>query len=180
MSDNRSNTFAGAKLFAVVSLLLSVFLLSQIGSQAKFSASGNLTAQPAFWPGISLGLMVLFGVGHVVSVWRGGHQNSDDQTAARIDAGLIGEGFRLVECFIWFMVYVAFVPVTGYLLTTLVFSLLFARRSGYRTPRMLLASIIMGLVVVLVFKTFLGVKIPGGAIYEFLPAALRNFMITRF
>ena len=33
---------------------------------------------------------------------------------------------------------------------------------------------------VLVFKSMLSVKIPGGEIYEYLPAALRNFMILNF
>jgi hypothetical protein len=39
---------------------------------------------------------------------------------------------------------------------------------------------ITGLFIVLIFKTFLEVKIPGGAIYEFLPNTLRSFMILNF
>ena len=35
----------------------------------------------------------------------------------------------------------------------------------------------VGLFTVVLFKSLLQVKIPGGAVYEFLPGALRNFMI---
>jgi len=45
---------------------------------------------------------------------------------------------------------------------------------------MIAYSIITGLSIVLIFKTFLEVKIPGGAIYEFLPNTLRSFMILNF
>jgi hypothetical protein len=45
---------------------------------------------------------------------------------------------------------------------------------------MLLYSLITALSIVLVFKTFLEVKIPGGIIYEFLPSTLRSFMILNF
>jgi hypothetical protein len=45
---------------------------------------------------------------------------------------------------------------------------------------MLLSSVLIALSIVLVFKTFLEVKIPGGIIYEYLPDTLRNFMILNF
>ena len=34
--------------------------------------------------------------------------------------------------------------------------------------------------IVVIFKAFLQVKIPGGGIYEALPSALRSFMLTYF
>jgi hypothetical protein len=45
---------------------------------------------------------------------------------------------------------------------------------------MLSYSVLTALSIVLVFKTFLEVKIPGGAIYEYLPDTLRTFMILNF
>ena len=42
---------------------------------------------------------------------------------------------------------------------------------------MLWISVAFGLVVVLLFKAFLQVKIPGSALYEVLPGGLRNFFI---
>ena len=55
-----------------------------------------------------------------------------------------------------------------------------AFRAGYRGPRMLCAAALTGLSIVLIFKTTLSVKIPGGAIYEYLPDIFRNFMIVNF
>ena len=39
---------------------------------------------------------------------------------------------------------------------------------------------VMGFGIVLLFKTGLSAKIPGAAVYEYLPGALRNFMIANF
>ena len=39
---------------------------------------------------------------------------------------------------------------------------------------------IMVAVIVLLFKSFLQVKLPGGRIYEVLPDGLRSFMLTYF
>ena len=78
------------------------------------------------------------------------------------------------------MVYVFAVPQIGYLLATVIFVTLMALRVGYRGPRMLGIAAATGLGIVLIFKTALSVKIPGGAVYEHLPDALRNFMIVNF
>jgi hypothetical protein len=51
---------------------------------------------------------------------------------------------------------------------------------GYRTPIMFKSGVAFALVVVIVFKSFLDVKIPGGAIYEFFPDSVRNFFILNF
>jgi hypothetical protein len=45
---------------------------------------------------------------------------------------------------------------------------------------MLGSAVLVALAVVVVFKSFLSVKIPGGAIYEYLPDALRSFFILNF
>ncbi len=55
-----------------------------------------------------------------------------------------------------------------------------AVRQGYRSSRYLVAAALLGLAIVVVFKTGLSVKIPGGALYEYLPGGLRNFMILNF
>jgi hypothetical protein len=72
------------------------------------------------------------------------------------------------------------VPQLGYLLSTIVFGLLLAARAGYRSVRMYLSIVALSITIVVVFKGFLQVKIPGGAIYEYLPTALRSFMLTYF
>lgn len=78
------------------------------------------------------------------------------------------------------MAYVAVVPVLGYLATTIAFTTSLAFRQGYRGVKSLGAAALLGLTIVLVFKTGLSVKIPGGAVYEHLHGPLRNFMIVNF
>lgn len=78
------------------------------------------------------------------------------------------------------MVYVYLVPLIGYLPSSLLFALALAYRSGYRSPKMLGISVATATTVVLMFKTFLQVKVPGGLIYEYLPDALRSLMLTYF
>jgi ribose/xylose/arabinose/galactoside ABC-type transport system permease subunit len=69
------------------------------------------------------------------------------------------------------------VPVVGYLPATLVFVPALSWRMGYRTRRMMGASVVMALAIVILFKGFLSVRIPGGAVYEYLPDGLRSFFI---
>ena len=61
---------------------------------------------------------------------------------------------------------------------TILFGLLLAVRTGYRSIKTYLSVVVLSVVIVVVFKGFLQVKIPGGAIYEYLPTALRSFMLT--
>ena len=56
----------------------------------------------------------------------------------------------------------------------------YAWRCGYRGLGPLAASVAFGVAVVLFFKTFLRIKIPGGALYEVLPDPLRGAMILYF
>ncbi|MEM7059092.1 MAG: tripartite tricarboxylate transporter TctB family protein [Pseudomonadota bacterium] len=166
---------SGGVIFAALFLICAALLLSQLGEQAKFSSKAWLTkkmfAQPAFWPGVAVIGMVLFGVVHVIGAWR-----------ARAEGAMAEAAFwlRPLEYLIWFMVYVFAVPQFGYLLATVIFMVALAFRAGYRSARMLGLAALTGLGIVLIFKTALSVKIPGGAVYEALPDALRNFMIVNF
>ncbi len=172
MSAAKQITVRGQLLFAVLFLGFAAFLLSQLGTEAKFSSKGKLFAQPAFWPGVGVAGMVFFGLLHCLYQWRGSHWLAE-----------LAEGvswLRAFEYFAWFMVYVFATPVIGYLTSTLLMMLLLALRAGYRDRKMLLSALCTGLVIVLLFKTMLGVKIPGGAVYEYLPAAARTFMIVNF
>jgi hypothetical protein len=87
---------------------------------------------------------------------------------------------RSLEYAGWFMAYVFIVPRLGYLGTTVIFAVLLALRAGYRDTRTFLAMAVTGTAIVVLFKSLLQVKIPGGAVYEFLPTALRSFMLTYF
>jgi hypothetical protein len=162
---------AGGVLFAVAFLACSALLLSQITSQTKFSSNGQLFAQPRFWPGVGVVGMVVFGTLHLIHTWR-----------ARV-GGDWAEGLvwlQVLEFFVWFMIYVWAVPVIGYLLATILFTCLLAARKGYRSLKWQITAALTAICIVLIFKTGLSVKIPGGAIYEYLPNGLRSFMILNF
>ena len=98
-------------------------------------------------------------------------------------ASVIGEislWLRGLEFVGWFVIYVLTVRWAGYLPSTLVFCCALAWRLGYRSRRWLGAALLFGLCTVLIFKSALAVKIPGGTLYEVLPDGLRNLMIRFF
>ena len=160
----------GDLVFAVVFLMFALFLLSQLGEEVKWTKRTRLFAQPAFWPTIGILGMVLFGALHCLS----------SLMSPRIDGRWKEVGFwvRSLEFLAWFMAYVAAVPVVGYLPATLAFMAALALRLGYRGRVMIGAALLSGVVIVVVFKSFLQVKVPGGALYEALPDGLRAFMLT--
>ena len=163
----------GALPFAALFACLALFLLSQLGAEAKFSAKGPLVAQPAFWPAIGVIGMVLFGGFHLLTTYRH-HRRADGRTR---DLPEVGVWLRSLEYFGWFMAYVFAVPVIGYLLATLLFTVALSFRVGYQHPGYLGLAALTGLGIVLIFKSLLAVKIPGGAIYDYLPDALRSMAI---
>lgn len=161
----------GSTVVAVLFLIVAVYLLSQLGTETRFSARGKLFAQPRFWPAVGVIGMVFFGVAHLATTWRSGWSGWVSEA---------GHCLRAMEYVAWFMVYVVIVPKIGYLAATILFTLFLALRIGYRKPRQLLLAVAMGIAIVVVFKAGLAVKIPGGEIYEYLPDALRSFMIVNF
>ncbi len=116
--------------------------------------------------------MVLFGLAHF---WRLPRYRIE-----KID--LIEAGFwvRALEFPFWFMLYVFLVPNVGYLLSTVVFVLPMIYRQGYRRPDHFYLAFIFAISVVVLFKVMLEVKIPGAALYELFPPAIRNFLIVNF
>lgn len=165
----------GGALFAGIFLAIAVLLFSQLGAETKFSAKAwgtkKMFAQPAFWPGVGVIGMCVFGALHAIAAFT--------RRAGR-DAFEAVQWFRALEYLAWFMGYVWAVPIIGYLPATLIFMGALAIRAGYRDRRMIFAALATGLGIVVVFKSFLSVKIPGGAVYEYLPDALRSFMILNF
>ncbi len=162
----------GDIVFAFVFLAFSLFLVSQIGEQTVWKKGTKLFAQPAFWPSLSLISMSIFAAFH----WLG------SAVSPRIEGrwGEVWLWLRSLEYVVWFLVYVLLVPILGYLLATVVFAVGLAIRLEYRSPKWLATSALSAFIIVLVFKTFLQVKVPGGQIYELLPTALRGFMLTNF
>ncbi|ASM71395.1 MULTISPECIES: tripartite tricarboxylate transporter TctB family protein [Roseobacteraceae] len=162
----------GDVVFAWVFLLFSVFLLTQLDTQSPWKQGGKIFSQPAFWPTVSIYLMVFFSALHLLS----------SVLSPRLHGrwGEVWQWVRTLEYAGWFMAYVLSVPVAGYLPCTVVFAVLLALRAGYRQLGTLAGAAVMGVVIVVAFKAFLQVKIPGGAVYEYLPTGLRAFMLTYF
>lgn len=171
MTTETTKTKSGEIFFVAVFFIFSAFLLSQLGEQAKFNPKGKFFAQPAVWPGIGVIGMTLFGGLHLATRFK--HHIPGTVTELITWA-------RALEFVGWFMVYVYAVPLIGYLPCTIVFTVALALRMGYRKTSTLLWAAFAGVVIVVVFKTLLQVRIPGAASYEYLPDALRNFMIVYF
>ena len=162
----------GDLYFSVAFLAFSVALLLSLPAQNTWVSNTRLFAQPAFWPYAAVISMVFFAILHLIS--------------ALVSPALEGRWkemwfwLRSVEYAGWFMIYVLTVPQFGYLPSTVLFAVILTYRIGYRSPKLLGSAAAFGCAVVVIFKTFLQVKVPGGALYEFLPTGLRSFMLTYF
>lgn len=172
MSSEKIKTKSGELLFVVFFVLLAAFLASQIPEETKWFKRTKWASQPALWPIIGVLGMLGFGALHLITRFR-----KNDLKREQAEALI---WLRSLEFAAWFMIYVWTVPKLGYLPMTLILAPLLCFRMGYRSAKILWAAAGTGFLIVLVFKTFLEVKIPGAAVYEYLPAALRNFMILNF
>lgn len=159
-------------VFATGFFLFSLFLLFSLPFQTQWVDRTALFAQPGFWPGIAVILMTLFGAAHLVGAL----------VSTRIPGRLAEVRYwaRALEFVVWFMLYVAIVPLAGYLPSTVVFCNVLAYRLGYRGYRAFLAATVFAIVVVVFFKSFLQVRIPAGALYQYLPPDLRTLFMIRF
>ena len=81
---------------------------------------------------------------------------------------------------LWFMIYVWITPWIGYLASTIIFIMCLAWRAGYRSLGIQALSAGLAFLIVVLFKSFLSVKIPGGAVYDLLPPGLQSFMAINF
>lgn len=162
----------GDIVFAWVALVFSVFLLSQLMDQTAWRNGGKLFAQPRFWPAVSLTGMAMFAALHLVGSALSERIEGRWQEVWLWIASLEYAG--------WFIAYAIAVPYAGYLPTTLIFAVALALRAGYRRASTLALAALAAVVIVVLFKTFLRVNLPGGLIYESLPNGLRQFMLTYF
>lgn len=161
----------GDFVMAAGSFAFALFLLVNLPSQTDWVKRTKLFAQPAFWPAVSIGIMVIFSGLHMIGALV------SERIPGRREEMLYW--LRSIEFAIWFMVYVSIVPILGYLISTILFCATLAARLGYRSPKWMGIATLFAIAVVVLFKSFLQVKIPSGAIYEFLPSgAFRTFVMT--
>ncbi|WP_232962238.1 tripartite tricarboxylate transporter TctB family protein [Paracoccus tegillarcae] len=160
----------GDKVFAFAFFMLSLFLLTQLPHETEWvEKRTNWYAQPMLWSSIGVLGMVFFGFLHLVSTW----------ISPKIPGRWKEVGFWLqsLEFVVYFLIYVAIVPQLGYLPSTLFFCLFLAVRTGFRTANMLLYAAVFACVTAIFFRGFLQVKIPAGAIYDYLPEPLRGIAL---
>lgn len=176
MMNERERRFPAPRrgqLGFVLALVTTVLLLlANITGQTRWFDGIPLFTQPRFWPAVGLGMMALFGLLYLRSLPWKKFNRMDRREAIR--------WLKATEFVAWFMGYVLIVPRLGYLPTTLIFVPLLAWRMGYRGRKMLWVCLGFAVATVVVFKSFLGVKIPGGAIYTYLPEAIRSFFLVNF
>jgi len=162
----------GTVAFALGLSLFALLLLVLIGDQTKYIKGVKFIAQPRFWPGLALIGFAAFSIAYFYSSHNPARRDKTEVLRRELFTWL-----RPVEYTLYFMLYVFSVAKIGYLFATLIFCPLLVLRAGYRGKRWMLSALGFGLVVVLFFKSFLNIKIPGGELYELFPDALRNFMI---
>lgn len=164
----KRNRHPGDIVFATSFVVFSFFLLSQIETQIKWVKNVQLYAQPGFWSAVGLiGMSVfasLYFVGSVLSYRE--HRNFQEVIV----------WIKSVEYALWFLAYVWLVPIVGYLPSTLIFVGLLTLRTGYRETWVYIMAGAVSIAIVVVFKSFLAVKFPGGALYDYLPESIRSFM----
>jgi hypothetical protein len=162
----------GDLVFAWVFFAFSLFLLLNLDAQTATVKGTKWAAQPSFWPTVAVYMMVGFGALHLISSFVSPKLEGRWQE--------VGFWLRSIEFAAWFMAYVILVPRLGYLPSTLLFTAIMTIRLGYPPRRFLGAAAVLAVSVVVIFKSLLQVKVPGGQAYEYLPDALRSFMLTYF
>jgi hypothetical protein len=162
---------SGDLAFAIGAVVVSAILLSMIGDQTTWANGKKLFLQPAFWPAVALVGLVFTGSIYAIGSLRAKRDAAADRSELLL-------WLRAIEFPIWFMGYVFIVPVLGYLPATLLFCVSLTFRMGYRSAKILWSSAAMAVVIVVLFKSFLKVRVPGGDLYEIFPSAIRNFLIT--
>ncbi|MCC5988537.1 MAG: tripartite tricarboxylate transporter TctB family protein [Pararhodobacter sp.] len=158
-------------VFAVLSFAIALFLATQWSSQTVWFEGQRAGRQPGLWPLIAIVGMLAFGTGELIACILRNRRAGGGSALTEVALWA-----RTGEFLAWFLAYVLIVPWTGYLPATLIFCTALAFRLGYRGTMLWLAPL-MGAVVVVLFKGFLSVRIPGGALYELFPRAIRNFLV---
>lgn len=162
----------GELFYSLIFLATAVALLSMIFWQTSHLPGKGFAAQPRTWPFISLAGMAVFAAANLVATSR------STRTPGRWREVLVW--VSSLEYVGWYLLYVAAIPIVGYLAGTLGFCLFLTWRAGYRSTFAFGAAGAFALFVVLLFKSLFNVKIPGGAVYEYLPDTLRYIMIRYF
>ena len=158
-------------VFALASFAIAVWLATQWSAQTTWFEGQRAGRQPGLWPLIAIIGMLTFGAGALIACLLRNRQAAGESALPEVVLWA-----RTAEYLGWFLAYMLIVPWAGYLPATLIFCTALAFRLGYRGGMLWLAPV-LGVAVVVLFKGFLSVRIPGGALYELFPRAIRNFLV---
>lgn len=160
----------GDFFIALLSFLFALAMALNLPFETTWVKGTATVAQPAFWPTLAVGCMIVFSLLHLIGALV------SERIPGRLQEVL--QWIKGIEYALWFMVYVLLVPVFGYLLSTIAFTVTLTFRLGYRGWKWSAFAALFGVIVVVLFKSFLHVKVPGGAIYDLLPTgSIRNFFL---
>lgn len=161
-------------VFAVISFSVAILLATQWSSQTSWFDGQLIGRQPGLWPLISIIGMLVFGLGELIAcLLRNRHLPAGSVLPEVL------HWTKASEYLLWFLAYVFSVHWVGYLPATVLFCSLLSWRLGYRT-KMVFIAVLMAILIVVVFKGFLSVRIPGGEFYELFPRGIRNFLVLYF
>ena len=164
-----------ARAFALAALLLACGLLSLSGFELKWVTGAGFHKQPGFWSVMALAGMAVFALLALLQ-----KTEVTQRKTPRHWLQPARQWLGPTEYALYFLLYVYAVPRLGYLPATLLGFSLLVLRLGYRSLKMLSYAWLVGIIIVVLFKSLLQVKIPGGALYEIFPAAVRNFLTLHF
>jgi len=85
----------------------------------------------------------------------------------------------VLEFALYLVLYVWLIDKLGYLLSSFLFAFVGCGRLGLRGWRTVAFAVLLAVALAGVFRAGLGIWMPGAAIYEYLPAELRNFALLR-
>ena len=168
---------AGDLVFVMLVLFIVLALLVSIPFETKWFDGIPLVKQPRFWPTFCIVGMTFFAMPYSIQVWRN-YKFQLGQVQGELNE--LSSWLRPLEYVLYFVLYVWSVPLTGYLLSTLLFFSLLTIRAGYRSFLMFWVSLATGFGIVVVFKSLLQVKISSGAIYDYLPDSWGTFFMIYF
>jgi len=168
---------AGDLVFVMLVLFIVLALLVSIPFETKWFDGIPLVKQPRFWPTFCIVGMTFFAVPYSIQVWRN-YKFQLGQVQGELNE--LSSWLRPLEYVFYFVLYFFSVPLTGYLLSTLLFFSLLTIRAGYRSFLMFWVILATGFGIVVVFKSLLQVKISSGAIYDYLPDGWGTFFMIYF
>ncbi|MFN3937341.1 MAG: tripartite tricarboxylate transporter TctB family protein [Gemmobacter sp.] len=168
-ADDRPTRRPGEIWFVAAFFVFSLWLLAHLGTEARWFARGvRFHSQPAFWPGVGIAGMALFSGLYLIVLLRSRAPSAEWRELLL--------WLRAFEYVLWYLAYAFLTPVLGYLPASVLVMVALILRAGPRSRGAVLAAAGFAVGMVVLFKSLLGVAIPGGRLYDLAPAGMRTFL----